>query len=72
MIGLTEGGLTPVAAQFAMMLLSCLSTRESADILKQVSGEGSSISALARLSAKAGRCLEECSTEVMDDLRAPG
>ena len=52
-----------------MMLLSCLTARESADILKQVSGEGSSIGTLARLSAKAGRCLEECSTEVMDALR---
>ena len=24
------------------------------------------------LSAEAGRCLDECSTEVMDELRAPG
>ena len=69
MIGLTEGGLAPAAAQFTMRLLSCLSARESADILKQVSGEGSSTSTLALLSAKAGRCLEECSTEVMNDLR---
>ena len=68
-LGLTEGGQTPAAAHFSMMLLSCLTARESADILKQVSGEGSSISTLARLSAKAGRCLEECSTEVMDALR---
>ena len=44
MIGLTEGGLTPVAAQFAMRLLSCLTARESADILKQVTGVASSIS----------------------------
>ena len=32
-------------------------------------GEAPSINTLVRLSAKAGRCLEECSTEVMDDLR---
>ena len=68
-LGLTEGGLTPAAAQFAMRLLSCLTARESADILKQVTGEAPSISTLVRLSAKAGRCLEECSTEVMNDLR---
>ena len=68
-LGLTEGGQTPAAAHFSMMLLSCLTARESADILKQVSGEGSSTSTLARLSAKAGRCLEESWTEVMDALR---
>ena len=68
-LGSTEGGLTPDAAHFSLMLLSCLTARESADILEQVSGEAPSIGTLARLSAKAGRCLEECSTEVMDDIR---
>ena len=67
--GLTEGGLTPTAARLSMMLLSSLTARESAVVLKQVSGGGASVSTLARLSAEAGRCLEECLTEVLAELR---
>ena len=67
--GLTEGGLTPTAARLSMMLLSSLTALESAVVLKQVSGGGASVSTLARLSAEAGRCLEECLTEVLAELR---
>ena len=48
-----------------MMLLSSLTTRESAAVLKQVSGGGAPTSTLARLSAEAGPCLEDCLTEVL-------
>ena len=39
-LGLAESSLTPATAHFSMMLLSCLTARESADILKLVSGKG--------------------------------
>ena len=71
-LGLTVGGLTPAAASLSMAFLSNLTARESADAWQRVAGEGPSDSTLVRLSAEAGRCLDECSTEVMDELRAPG
>ena len=71
-LGLTEGNQTPAAAGLSMAPLSCLPARESADFWKRFVGEGPSTGTLVRLSGAAGRCLEECSTEVMDELRAPG
>ena len=68
-LGLTVGGLTPAAASLSMAFLSNLTARESADAWQRVAGEGPSDSTLVRLSAEAGRCLDECSTEVMDELR---
>ena len=68
-LGLTEGNLTPAAAGLSMALLSCVTARESADFWKRFVGEGPSASTLVRLCGEAGRCLEECSTEVMDELR---
>ena len=52
-----------------MALVSSLTARESVDFWKRFVGEGPSVGTLVRLSAEAGRCLEECSTEVMDELR---
>ena len=52
-----------------MMLLCSLTARESATVLKQVSGGGASVSTLARLSTEAGRCLEECLPEDLTELR---
>ena len=69
LLGLTEGNLTPAAASLSMALLSSLTARESADYWKRFIGEGPSTGTLVRLSGEAGRCLEECSTEVMDELR---
>ena len=68
-LGLTVDSLTPAAASLSMAFLSSLTARESADAWQRVAGEGPSDSTLVRLSAEAGRCLEECSTEVMDELR---
>ena len=69
LLGLTEGGQTQAAASLAMMLLSSLTPRECVDVLKRVTGEAPAISTLAGLAAKAGQCLEECSEEVMPELR---
>ena len=66
---LTERGLTPAAASFSMALLSCLTARERADFWKRVVREGPSLCTLVKLCSEAGRGLEECSTEVMDELR---
>ena len=52
-----------------MALISSLPARESADFWKRFVGDGPSTGTLVRLSGAAGRCLEECSTEVMDELR---
>ena len=68
-LGLTVGDLTPAAAGLGMSLVSCLTARESADTWKRFTGEKLSVSTLVRLCGEAGRCLEECSTEVMDELR---
>ena len=68
-LGLTEGNLTPAAAGVSMTFLSSLTARESEDLWKRFVGEGPSTCTLVRLSGEAGRCLEECSTEVMDELR---
>ena len=68
-LGLIKGGLTPAAGSLSMALLSNMTARESADIWKRVTGKGPSVSTLTRLSAEAGRCLEECSTEVMEFLQ---
>ena len=68
-LGLTEGNLTPAAAGLSMALISSLTARESADYWKRFVGDGPSTGTLVRLSGAAGRCLEECSTEVMDELR---
>ena len=68
-LGLTEGNQTPGAAGLSMALLSCLPVRESADFWKRFVGDGPSAGTLLRLSGAAGRCLEECSTEVMGELR---
>ena len=68
-LGLTEGDLTPAGAGLSMALLSSLTTRESADFWKRFLGEGPSTGTLVRLCGEAGRCLEECSTEIMDELR---
>ena len=59
-------------ARLSMALLSSLTARESADVWRGagvVASEGPSDSTLARLSAEAGRCLEDCSTIAMDELR---
>ena len=68
-LGLTVGDLTPAAAGLGMSLVSCLTARESADTWKRITGEKLSVSTLVRLCGEAGRRLEECSTEVMDELR---
>ena len=68
-LGLTEGNLTPAAASLSMALISSVPARESVDLWKRFVGEGPSTGTLVRLSGVAGRCLEECSTEVMDELR---
>ena len=68
-LGLTERGLTPAAASVAMALLSNVTARESEDLWKRLVGEGPSLCTLVKLASEAGRCLEECSTEVMDELR---
>ena len=68
-LGLTKGNLTPAAAGLSMALLSSLTARESADYWKRFVGDGPSTGTLVRLSGAAGRCLEECSTEIMDELR---
>ena len=68
-LGLTEGNLTPAAAGLSMAFLSSLTARESADYWKRFVGDGPSASTLVRLCGATGRCLEECSTEVMDELR---
>ena len=68
-LGLTKGNLTPAAAGLSMALISSLPARESADFWKRFVGDGPSTGTLVRLSGAAGRCLEECSTEVMDELR---
>ena len=66
LLGLTEGNLTPTAAGLSMALLSSVPARESEDFWKLFVGEGPSTGTLVRLSGEAGRCLEECSTEVLD------
>ena len=68
-LGLVEGDLTPAAAGLSMMLLSSLTARESAEVWERISGEGPSVSTLSRLTGEAGRYLEECSDEIMADLR---
>ena len=68
-LGLTEGNQTPGVAGLSMALLSSLPARESADFWKRFVGEGPSTGTLVRLPGTAGRCLEECSTEVMGELR---
>ena len=68
-LGLTEGNQTPAAASLSMALISSVPARESADLWKRFVGEGPSTGTLVRLSGVAGQCLEECSTEVMDELR---
>ena len=68
-LGLIVGSLTPAAGSLSMALLSNMTARESADTWERVCGKGPSVSTLIRLSAEAGRCLEECSTQVMDELR---
>ena len=61
--------MTPAAASVAMALLSNVTARESEDLWKRLVGEGPSLCTLVKLASEAGRCLEECSTEVMDELR---
>ena len=68
-LGLIDGGLTPAASRWCMALTSNLTARESADVLKRITGEAPAISTLARLSAEAGQCLEECLEKDMPALR---
>ena len=69
-LGLLDGDLTPAAASLSMMLLSSLTVRESADIWERICGEGPSVSTLCRLTVDVGRCMEECSDQMMAALRA--
>ena len=52
-----------------MSLLSFLPAREAADIWKRFCSDGPSANTLVRLPAKAGKCLEGRSTEVMAKLQ---
>ena len=67
---LTASGFTPAAACLSMALMSSLTARESADIWGRFCGAGPATSTLVRLSATAGQCLESCSQDVLEELRA--
>ena len=66
-IGLTEGGLTP--ASLSMYFMSALPARESGEAWERLVGTGPSSASLAPLSAEAGSCMEECSGELLAELR---
>ena len=68
-IGLTEGGLTPAAASLSMYFMSTLTARESEEAWERTVGTGPSAASLVRLSAEAGSCMEECSDELLAELR---
>ena len=70
LLGLTDGGLTPAAAGLSMSLMSSLTARESQDIWARLCGEGPSVASLVRLSGEAGNCMDECSDELLAELRA--
>ena len=69
-IGLTVGKLTPAAAGLSMYFMSSLTARESEEVWNKLCGQGPSTASLVRLSAAAGRCMEACGDELMEDLRA--
>ena len=68
-IGLTEGGLTPAAASLSMYFMSAMPARESEEAWERTVGTGPSAASLVRLSAEAGSCVEECSGELLAELR---
>ena len=68
-LGLLDGDLTSAPASLSMMLLSSLTVRESADIWERICAEGPSVSTLCRLTVDVGRCMEECSDQMMAALR---
>ncbi len=69
-LGLTESSLTPAAAGLSLYLMANLSARESADAWVRLCGLGPSASSLIQLTAEAGRRFEDCSGDLLADLRS--
>ena len=69
-LGLTECGLTPAAAGLSLYFMSNLTARESAEAWERLCGKGPSASTLVQMSTEAGRRFEDCSGELMAELRA--
>ena len=69
-LGLTESSLTPAAAGLSLYLMANLSARESEDAWVRLCGSGPSTSSLIQLTAEAGRRFEDCSGELLADLRS--
>ena len=68
-LGLTESSLTPAAAGLSLYLMANLSARESADAWVRLCGMGPSASSLIQITAEAGRRFEDCSGDLLADLR---
>ncbi len=69
-LGLTESSLTPAAAGLSLYLMANLSARESADAWVRLCGMGPSPSSLIQMTAEAGRRFEDCSGDLLADLRS--
>ena len=69
-LGLTESSLTPAAAGLSLYLMANLSARESADAWDRLCGMGPSPSSLIQMTAEAGRRFEDCSGDLLADLRS--
>ena len=69
-LGLTESSLTPAAAGLSLYLMANLSARESEDAWVRLCGSGPSASSLIQLTAEAGRRFEDCSGDLLADLRS--
>ena len=52
-----------------MYFMSALPARESGEAWERTVGTGPSAACLVRLSAEAGSCMEECSNELLTELR---
>lgn len=69
-LGLTESSLTPAAAGLSLYLMANLSARESADAWVRLCGSGPSTSSLIQLTTEAGRRFEDCSGDLLAELRS--
>ena len=69
-LGLTESSLTPAAAGLSLYLMANLSARESEDAWVRLCGSGPSTSSLIQMTAEAGRRFEDCSGDLLADLRS--
>ena len=67
--GLTACGMTPAAAGLSMYPMGGLTARGSGDAWRRLCGSGPSTASPVRLSGEAGNRMEECSGELLADLR---